>query len=530
MPVNLRIFFIAHVRDMRYWGAPKVKLRKLSLAALAALGYAAAFDIQAAMELYVDPKTQQIYAAPGKGRVKLGTFEKVEDKAPSATPMASGKTAREAEHTLDEKKHDLEALETRLEKKRESMREVEQKLDRVAASRPSSDPAPSGWFDRISLRGYTQFRFSQPLSGETVDLASPGDRSIANNQNLFIRRARLIISGDISDHLSLYLQPDFASNLAVTGASAGHYVQLRDAYADIFFDKHKEFRARLGQSKIPFGFEILQSSQNRLALDRADALNTAARDERDIGIFLYWSPEDIRERFKYLVKSGLKGSGDYGVLGLGIYNGQGANRFELNDQFHIIARASYPYQFSNGQIFEAGVSAYSGRFITSTGSLRDSKGKSIVSGDEVAKSYDPKEGGIRRGYQDERVAIHAVLYPKPFGLQAEWNWGHSPQLDVERQRVRAAPLNGGYVQAMYKVDHFFGTWIPYAKWQHYDGAEKFATNAPHVNLDETEVGVEWQPIPEVEVLAAYSNMDRTNVATLKQVNADLLRFQVQWNY
>jgi hypothetical protein len=32
-----------------------------------------------ALDLYVDNVTQQIYAAPGENRVKLGTFEKKED-------------------------------------------------------------------------------------------------------------------------------------------------------------------------------------------------------------------------------------------------------------------------------------------------------------------------------------------------------------------------------------------------------------------------------------------------------------------
>jgi hypothetical protein len=37
----------------------------------------------------------------------------------------------------------------------------------------------------------------------------------------------------------------------------------------------KEYRVRIGQSKVPYGFENLQSSQNRLSLDRNDALNSA---------------------------------------------------------------------------------------------------------------------------------------------------------------------------------------------------------------------------------------------------------------
>jgi phosphate-selective porin len=41
----------------------------------------------------------------------------------------------------------------------------------------------------------------------------------------------------------------------------------------------KKFRLRVGQSKVPFGFENLQSSQNRLTLDRNDALNVLQMKE-----------------------------------------------------------------------------------------------------------------------------------------------------------------------------------------------------------------------------------------------------------
>lgn len=63
----------------------------------------------------------------------------------------------------------------------------------------------------------------------------------------------------------------------------------------------------------------MQSSQNRLALDRNDGLNSCCRDERDIGAFFYWAPAHIRELFKDLVGKNLKGSGDYGVFAFGVY-------------------------------------------------------------------------------------------------------------------------------------------------------------------------------------------------------------------
>lgn len=112
-------------------------------------------------------------------------------------------------------------------------------------------------------------------------------------------------------------------------------------------DSNREFRFRVGQSKIPYGFENLQSSSNRLTLDRNDPLNSGLANERDLGVLFYYAPKHVRKTFKYLVQSGLKGSGDYGMFGIGAYNGQTANSPEANDEPHAVARLTYPWKFNN---------------------------------------------------------------------------------------------------------------------------------------------------------------------------------------
>jgi len=71
-------------------------------------------------------------------------------------------------------------------------------------------------------------------------------------------------------------------------------LQMRDLYGDIAVDKDKEFRFRVGQSKVPFGWVNLQSSQNRGPLERPDALNSAAEGERDVGVFFMWAEPAIQ--------------------------------------------------------------------------------------------------------------------------------------------------------------------------------------------------------------------------------------------
>jgi hypothetical protein len=52
-----------------------------------------------------------------------------------------------------------------------------------------------------------------------------------------------------------------------------------------------------------------------------------------------------------------------------------------------------------------------------------------------------------------------------------------------------------------------------------------------MEVDELEMGVEWQIRPEIELTTAYAHMDCTNVsAPYEVIDGDLLRLQLQWNY
>lgn len=90
------------------------------------------------------------------------------------------------------------------------------------------------WYDKFSIRGYTQVRWGRTLERNEVDPQLLGDRGIdGNTEDFGIRRMRMIFFGDVGEHLSFYIQPDFASG--VSGQATNQfYAQLRDAYADIY--------------------------------------------------------------------------------------------------------------------------------------------------------------------------------------------------------------------------------------------------------------------------------------------------------
>lgn len=369
---------------------------------------------------------------------------------------------------------------------------------------------PKKWYEQIQMRGYMQVRYNGLLETNEDLGCEQCDRSWGGEDDFFIRRMRVIFYGQLSPRVYFYVQPDFASS---PSSSAMHFGQLRDAYFDLGFDKQNEFRVRIGQSKIPYGFENIQSSQNRLPLDRSDALNSAITNERDLGLFLYWAPAETRKLFSKLVSEGLKGSGDYGVIGIGVYNGQTANRPELNANKHVVARASYPLAIKN-QVIEAGVQAYSGQFTL----------LSTSSGVQTATD---------KLYNDQRVGATFVLYPKPFGVLAEYNIGKGPEYDKYTHSIVSQNLHGGYILASYKLDFNAHTLIPFSRFQYYDGGKKHELDARSYQLKELEIGAEWQPNKNFELVCMYTFSSRRyedGALPMNYQRGNLLRIQAQVNF
>jgi hypothetical protein len=368
------------------------------------------------------------------------------------------------------------------------------------------------WYENFSIRGYMQIRYNRFLETNENLRCEQCDRSIGKDGGFIIRRGRLILSGYIHERVFFYIQPDFGSS---TGTSLNIF-QLRDAYVDLSLDKKSEFRIRLGQSKVPFGFENMQSSQNRLPLDRNDGINSAVSNERDLGAFFYWAPSKTRELFTTLVRDNLKGSGDYGVFALGAYNGQTANRAEQNNGLHVVARISYPFLLGN-QIIEPGLQAYSGKYVLPP----DLRSASVT----AANNFE---------FKDQRIAASFILYPKPFGIQAEYNWGKGPEYNPSKDSIETKNLHGGYITATMRLTGK-KNWLffPYARVQQYQGGKKHELDARRYKVKELEGGVEWQLNKNFEFTAAYVISERRFEDSKLKNNlqsGNFLRLQAQLNF
>ena len=471
-----------------------------------------------------------------------------EDQSPEAPAPVSAESLADLTRRLEEtekKLADLEGIREAEQKKAgdtatdlkdairqrwEQVKEPSVKTVDEQTHKPKEEKKEKKWYDRLSIRGYAQFRFNETLHVED-DSALPhyvGDRSVDENQTFLIRRARVIISGDVSDHLYVYLQPDFASG--VGSPDSIQFAQIRDWYGDLYIDESKEFRVRVGQSKIPFGWENLQSSSNRIPLDRHDGLNSAVRNERDLGAIFYYTPKGTQDLFKYVLDEGLKGSGNYGLFGIGAYAGQGGSLAEQNEELHVVARLAVPYQFENCQVVEFGVQGYTGEYAVLSSPIQP-----LGVGASTRPTGTLETG--ERGILDQRAAATFVYYPQPLGFQAEWNVGRGPSLNDAQTRVDDRSLSGGYGMVMYRHEtDNWGILFPFARYHYYQGGYKAERNAPYSKVDEWEGGLEWQFNPQMELTAQYTVTDRTNTTaratglSYGQFEGHLIRLQFQMNY
>ncbi len=368
------------------------------------------------------------------------------------------------------------------------------------------------WYESFSIRGYAQVRYNRLLETNENLKCEQCDRSIGKDGGFALRRGRLIISGNVAKNVYLYIQPDFGSSTGTTQ----NIFQIRDAYFDVSFDKKQEFRLRIGQSKVPYGFENMQSSQNRLPIDRNDGLNSAVSNERDLGAFFYWAPKGKREIFANAVKDNFKGSGDYGVAAFGLYNGQTANRAEANSNLHAVARFSYPFKIKN-QIIEPGIQAYTGKYVLPA-DLRSATTK-------ASNAFQ---------FNDSRVATSLIVYPKPFGVQAEYNWGEGPQYNPKKDSIETRNLKGGYITLSYRAALKNGMlFFPYMRVQKYEGGKKHELDARSYNVKEIEMGVEWQLNKNFELTASYVLSERRFEDAKARNNlqkGNFMRLQAQVNF
>jgi hypothetical protein len=210
-------------------------------------------------------------------------------------------------------------------------------------------------YPNVKLTGRLQEQFYH--FGNEAYAAEVGPES-----NVFTRRARIEARGNISENVSVYIQPSFEGgrNLSsvtttctssevpagggtptITCRTTGRSgLRLRDAYIDVRFSKEASKSAlylRAGQEKRPYSRYELTSSTNLPSIERGagqgllprasnDLFGSAGYLSHDVGasVRLEHKLDDVR-----LV-----------TVKLGAYNGQGESLNDVNDKKSFGARAT----------------------------------------------------------------------------------------------------------------------------------------------------------------------------------------------
>jgi hypothetical protein len=85
----------------------------------------------------------------------------------------------------------------------------------------------------------------------------------------------------------------------------------------------------------------------------------------------------------------------------------------------------------------------------------------------------------------------------------------------------------------YKADTDIGTLIPFTRWSYFDGARKFK-DARTQNVNELDLGIEYQPWPSFEISLVYTRAfyrTNTDVSTMNLVkDVDRVTCQLQFNF
>ncbi len=385
------------------------------------------------------------------------------------------------------------------------------------------------WYERIRITGYVQMRYSMINNGK-CDISLSDTNACTNPQEIYLRRIRMVFSGQVSERLFFYLQPAFEGD----GFNTGNSVDLVDAFADYMVTKDRQHRLRFGMHRVLNSFDTFRTSGQRQELDRHESIQSGAPGERDLGVSYYWTSEIAQQRYQTLTQYH-NGPGDYGNFGIMVYNGQGRNKAELNANKGVSVRLAHPFELPNGRLVEVGAHGYYNQFVAqSSGAVVIGAPNSTTANTRCYRNL-LGNGGCQ--VLDERVNMYLWTPPQPWGIMAEYTFGRGPERD-NVGILRPQDLHGGYVQGNYTWRYSYtGLLTPYVRWGEYYGGNKNSQGVAYLTRN-VNVGLVWEPDTHWRFVAEYlfkhGNNQQSNSGALAfgqpqdTFNADIIRFQVQW--
>jgi hypothetical protein len=267
---------------------------------------------------------------------------------------------------------------------------LETKLGGLEEAQSATEASVSS-LKKIKLSGYIQGRYEH--SQASLEGLKSDGKNPANADRFSVRRGRLkaVYEGKNAEFL---LQID----------ATGDGVTLKDAEAT-FVDTWTPFNLRLtvGQFKVPFGYEILQSSSEREMPERSAIVRAYFDGERDRGLRLTARYEFLRLAIALINGNGVKDTSVY--KGTSLYGTQDPDKFK-----DFVGRLGVDFSSIVG-----GVSGYFGR-----GPMATNVTAGATSSDPATITYDymrrTRLGLDVQGYLD-------VPYLGGLALKGELIWG-----------------------------------------------------------------------------------------------------------
>ena len=302
-----------------------MKLSKLSFAVATALT-ASVTTSAFALDLYVDTKTKQIFAEPGKGRQKMGAFEKVEESTHTTTTHSSNFVNQEhAIQATESEKSEIEKIHHELELKGNEIKALEEHA-KAAEEEGMVEIKKDGGIEfksrdgnfkmavngRLQIDSQANLNQSLPNSGgntgiaENNPLGSGFQSGVAGmpatlDNGAALRRARIGVEGTFFKNTDYKFEYDFTRG---NGLNAGG---ITDAYVRQNFSK--PFSVKFGAFKEPFSMEEATSNRYITFIERNMSTNTFVDNLNTykVGIGANW----VEERWQAGTSFQTEGIGGY---------------------------------------------------------------------------------------------------------------------------------------------------------------------------------------------------------------------------
>jgi hypothetical protein len=288
-------------------------------------------------------------------------------------------------------------------------------------------------YPNIKVSGRLQEQFY--YFGNDAHAAAVGPQS-----NVFTRRARIEARGDISENVSLYIQPSYEGGRNLSGVTTTctsspvppgggtptitcrttgrSGIRLRDAYVDVRFgkkDSGTDLYFRAGQEKRPMSRYELLSSNNLPSIERGGGAGLLPRASNDLFTAAGFLSHDVGASLR--AEHQLDEDRQL-ILKVGAYNGQGESLNDVNDKKSFGARGTVGVTPK----LEVGASWFTHDGIVTVGTTADSGFSNSAFGLDAQWGKPGDEGLFALAeYLDGDDASAAELHMQGFQVVAAYN-------------------------------------------------------------------------------------------------------------